>query len=313
MIRHERLERPHPAALTRLAGAALHRAQRERPDHNMPIVAAWHVDALSRSGRITQRHGGSSRSGTPRKHRIRFVPACRRHLRNRRGVVTVSRVPATIDRTGQRFGRLVVMERCPRRTTIKGSWWRCLCDCGSYAEIAASVLVGGKTRSCGCLHREQLGDRNRTHGATGTRTHRIWKSIKTRCLNPRNHAYAAYGGSGVALCERWHAFEGFLADMGECPDDMSIDRFPNADGNYEPGNTRWATRDEQARNRPGFVKLTEDMVRDIHRRCDGGETVAAVARTLGMSDNVVRMARDGRSWKSLKPHVTTPSRRRSGE
>jgi hypothetical protein len=213
---------------------------------------------------------------------------------------------------GSRCGRLVVVAQDEH--VSREAAWLCRCDCGGSTIVRGTQLRSGRTASCGCLHREQLAARNRSHGHAGTRMHRIWKSIKTRCLNPRHHTYAAYGGRGVKICDRWlNSFGNFLADMGEAPDDMSIDRFPDADGNYEPGNVRWATRTEQSRNRPGFVKLTEDMVRDIHRRCDGGETVAAIARSLGMSDNIVRMARDGRSWKSLKPHVTAPSPRRSGE
>jgi hypothetical protein len=69
-----------------------------------------------------------------------------------------------------------------------------------------------------------------------------------RCNNPNNHAFDRYGGRGITVCDRWRSFENFLADMGERPPGMSIDRWPDNDGNYEPGNCRWATSREQRLN-----------------------------------------------------------------
>lgn len=88
-----------------------------------------------------------------------------------------------------------------------------------------------------------------THGKSGTRTHRIWKNMKSRCLNPRVPCYKFYGGRGITICARWLKFENFLADMGEAPDNLTIDRFPDKDGAYDPGNARWATMKEQNNNR----------------------------------------------------------------
>lgn len=95
----------------------------------------------------------------------------------------------------------------------------------------------------------------RTHGArAGGRadlTYKSWRQMKDRCLNPNNKQYAEYGGRGITVCERWkNSYENFLADMGSRPSkEYSIDRFPNNDGNYEPGNCRWATSIQQNRNR----------------------------------------------------------------
>lgn len=86
------------------------------------------------------------------------------------------------------------------------------------------------------------------HGYCGTRTYRIWKAMRTRCNNPRVRAYPRYGGRGIKVCPRWDSFSAFLADMGEAPEGMSLDRWPDKSGNYEPGNCRWATPKEQARN-----------------------------------------------------------------
>lgn len=103
-------------------------------------------------------------------------------------------------------------------------------------------LTRGHTTSCGCLVR---------HGMTGTPTHVSWEAMLQRCHNPRHRSYRFYGAIGVKVCERWRAsFEHFLEDMGRRPDRAhSLDRFPNAAGDYEPGNCRWATRTEQHRNK----------------------------------------------------------------
>lgn len=130
-----------------------------------------------------------------------------------------------------------------------------------------------------------------------TRTYETWKAMAQRCRNPRHPAFARYGGRGITVCERWMSFENFLADMGERPPGTSIDRFPNRDGNYEPGNCRWATSTEQARNRGGTrTKLTADLVQEIHGRHEHGESLASIARRLGLGKATVHAARRGYTW-----------------
>ncbi len=96
-----------------------------------------------------------------------------------------------------------------------------------------------------------------THGKWGTRLYWVWWQMICRCENPKTKQFADYGGRGIRVCERWRkSHEAFLADMGECPEGWTLDRWPNPDGNYEPGNCRWAMRKEQQRNRRG-VRLFE--------------------------------------------------------
>lgn len=148
----------------------------------------------------------------------------------------------TLDISGERFGRLTAIRRLGRK-------WECVCDCGEITAVDISHLRRGNTKSCGCLNSEITGARNTTHGMTDTPTFIVWQGMLARCLNPKATSYRNYGARGVSVCPRWRdSFENFLADMGGRPKGMTLDRHPNNDGNYEPGNCRWATPQQQANN-----------------------------------------------------------------
>jgi hypothetical protein len=151
------------------------------------------------------------------------------------------------DIAGQRFGRWFVIRR-PPDDSKKRARWICQCDCGKTAVVISTSLRLGQSRSCGCLHRELLSARLKTHGKSHTTEYMSWHAMHQRCINDKHIAWEHYGGRGIKVCKRWQDFETFLADMGKRPEGLSLDRINN-DGDYEPANCRWSSPKEQSNNR----------------------------------------------------------------
>lgn len=177
------------------------------------------------------------------------------------------------DLTGMRFARLTVIEYESSKS-YGAVMWRCVCDCGKEVVRKAAALRNGRSQSCGC----HLGISDRTKDSA----YRCWYAMNHRCCNQNDIAYRLYGGRGVSVCEQWRGpggFERFIEHIGPRPSvEHSIDRFPNCNGNYEPGNVRWATQLQQSRNR----RVNRVLELNGERRC-----VAEWAEIAGMNPSTL--------------------------
>lgn len=213
------------------------------------------------------------------------------------------------DLTGQKFGRLIVASfLCASKRGV--AIWRCTCTCGKEVAVRGGNLRSGNTSSCGCWNREVRRTKTLIHG------HRVggacsseygsWCGMKGRCHNKKDKAYKWYGGRGISVCERWRdSFEAFYEDMGPKPSpELSIDRIDN-DGNYEPGNCRWATAKQQTRNSRKRVFSSSEIVKAIELRRQG-KTLKETGKVLGVCWQTI-WEHTHKAMKSSSPTPESPS------
>ena len=186
-----------------------------------------------------------------------------------------------INLAGQAYGRWTVLGPSSHRGRNRNQYWECRCSCGTEQVAGSSALRSGHSKSCGCLNLDAIRERNTANAKHGcsrsingkpTPTWGSWNSMINRCkTTPYNIAkWPDYAGRGILVCERWLGRDGFThfaADMGERPDGMTLDRI-NFNGNYEPGNCRWATPMQQTQNRRKYGhigKFTDGEIANEHR------------------------------------------------
>jgi len=204
------------------------------------------------------------------------------------------RHPRVVALDGQRFGMLLVLQYIGVRK--ESAFWKCACDCGQLTEVSSLNLRQGHTKSCGCLGRQGF----ESHGNLGRPPeYFVWLGMLSRCYCLGNGSFNDYGGRGIVVCESWRkSFPAFYRDMGQRPTPQhSIDRFPNVNGNYEPGNVRWALPSQQGRNK-----------RSNHLIEFRGKSMCLIEweEETGIPSHVIRK-RLGRGW-SISQALTQPRR-----
>lgn len=162
-----------------------------------------------------------------------------------------------VDTIFNRWTYLGQDHRIPKKGRV--ALFRCLC--GTERVVNTLSVMQGRSKSCGCQRVDSARDLMTTHGMSqdgAGSAYMSWENMFSRCENPKSPAYKDYGGRGISVCERWRKFENFFKDMGERPPGTSIDRWPDKNGNYEPGNCRWATQAQQMYNTRQTISIEHD-------------------------------------------------------
>jgi len=196
---------------------------------------------------------------------------------------------------GDRIGRLVLIEPF-RRDKYGRVLWCCRCDCGKVINHVRP----GHSESCGCIAKELVAARCTKHGMRYSPEYNAWHAMISRCYRRKDKSYKNYGGRGIKVYSEWRrSFKSFFDHVGRRPsEDHSLDRFPDNNGDYKPGNVRWATLIEQSSN-----KRTNHTVVVGTRRL----TLAQWSRESGVSEAAMRYRIKKLGWDPIRA-VTTPAR-----
>ena len=207
------------------------------------------------------------------------------------------------DFTGQRFGKLTVIELTDKRTKSKNVIWKCKCDCGNTTEADSGELGSGSKKSCGCIVSERAKTLNRTHGGRNDRLYLVWMDMRRRCRDVNDHNYTNYGGRGIKVCDEWQNYPAFkewaikngynpYAERSKC----TLDRI-NVNGNYEPSNCRWVDVITQCNNKRNNRLITHNGIT---------QTITMWAREYDMKPALLHK-RLNAGW-DFERAVSTPSR-----
>ena len=206
---------------------------------------------------------------------------------------------AVIQLAGRRFGRLTVVSAFGKN---HGEiTWLCSCDCGGTKVVSSYPLRNGITSSCGCLESENRRAHTTKHGLSSHPLYQVWKNMKARCLNKNDTSYHDYGGRGISIHENWISdFKWFYDDCISAgwQDGLQIDRRRNG-GNYEPGNIRFVTAQENTQN-TRTTKLNKYSVRRIIEFLSVGLSPVSLAETFGVSVGRIYQIRSNKSWSNIQ-------------
>ena len=211
--------------------------------------------------------------------------------------------PLKHDLLGQVFGDLTVTARSPRKAAYP--YWTCRCACGSSIDVASHNLRAGHSNSCGCRTAEfqsaALKGKNTTHGLTVNGhippEYEVWRSMKRRCQDPKNHNYENYGARGITVCRRWEDFGRFYEDMGPRPTpEHTLERKDNSKG-YGPDNCSWETWTTQANNKRNNYRIT------FNGRT---QNLSEWARETGLGPDTLWRRLEVWAW-SIERALTTPT------
>ena len=204
-------------------------------------------------------------------------------------------------------------------SVLSGSQWRRMikvrCECGGEFDMKLHDFKDGRVKSCGCLLKNSLGHTYNAKDNTpeGRRTYGSYSSMKGRCLNPNNHNFPHYGGRGIVVCDRWlvpeNGYKNFLEDMGLRPKGMTLDRI-NVDGNYEPGNCRWADESTQKINQRRFshikqytdeewIEIQKDYIENKLSYDDISEKYSVSSKTIMKHFGGIRKFEKVKLWETV--------------